>query len=78
MKKLFLTLALALATAVMCIAQNVFYVSTNGSARADGSAPDKAMKDLQKALDNATDGAIIRIAEGNYLGKLDADHAGYA
>ena len=74
MKKLFLSLALALATAGMCMAQNVLYVSTNGSARADGSAPDKAMKDLQKALDNATDGTTIRIAEGNYLGKLDAGY----
>jgi hypothetical protein len=74
MKKLFLMLALALATAGVCVAQNVFYVSTNGSARADGSAPDKAMKDIQKAIDNATDGATIRIAEGNYLGKLDAGY----
>ena len=54
-------LALALATAGVCVAQNVFYVSTNGSARADGSAPDKAMKDIQKAIDNATDKIYAQI-----------------
>lgn len=74
MKKVIISLALALATAGMCMAQNVFYVSANGSGRADGSAPDKAMKDIQKAIDNAADGAVIRIAEGNYLGKLDAGY----
>lgn len=49
----------------------VLYVSvTRGSNRKDGSksAP---LKDLQKAIDVAPEGAIIRVAEGNYLGYLD-------
>ena len=49
-----------------------FYVSvTTGSARADGLSPDKAMKDLQKAIDTAEDNDVILVAEGNYLGNMD-------
>ena len=47
------------------------YVSANkGSNRNDGSqsAP---LKDLQKAIDDAPEGAVICLAEGNYLGYLD-------
>ncbi len=47
------------------------YVSVNkGSNRNDGSqsAP---IKDLQKAIDLAPEGALICVAEGNYLGYLD-------
>ena len=51
---------------------NTFYVSaTTGSARADGLSPDKAMKDLQKAIDTAQDNDVILVAEGNYLGNMD-------
>ena len=47
------------------------YVSVSrGGNRNDGSqaAP---IKDLQKAIDKAPEGAVIRVAEGNYLGNLD-------
>lgn len=46
------------------------YVSANGSNRNNGSisAP---IKDLQKAIDEAPEGAVIMVAEGNYLGYLD-------
>lgn len=47
-----------------------FYVSTKGSARGDGSKA-TPMKDIQKAIDAASNGDIVRIAEGNYLGTLD-------
>ncbi len=50
------------------------YVSeSTGSNRNDGSkgAP---FKDLQKAVDEAPDGAVILVAEGNYQGKLDAGY----
>ena len=50
---------------------NIYYVSLEkGSARAEGTqqAP---MKDIQKAIDKAADGDLIRIAQGNYLGNLD-------
>ena len=48
-----------------------YYVSIEkGSARAAGTK-DAPMKDIQKAIDSAADGDVIRIAQGNYLGPLD-------
>ena len=47
------------------------YVSVNkGSNRNDGSLS-SPLKDLQKAIDEAPEGALICVAEGNYLGYLD-------
>ena len=47
------------------------YVSANkGSNRNDGSQS-SPLKDLQKAIDDAPEGAVICLAEGNYLGYLD-------
>lgn len=43
---------------------------SRGSARGDGSAQ-SPYKDIQKAINEAPEGAVIRIAEGNYLGTLD-------
>lgn len=51
----------------------VMYVSVStgaGSRSADGTQ-EKPYKDLQAAIDAAEEGALIRIAEGNYLGKMD-------
>ena len=49
-----------------------YYVSaTTGSARADGLSASTAMKDLQKAIDTASDNDVILVAEGNYLGNMD-------
>ncbi|MBO7255805.1 MAG: hypothetical protein J6V04_00575 [Bacteroidales bacterium] len=49
-----------------------YYVNAaTGSNRNDGSAPDKAIKDLQKAINVADEGSVILVAEGNYLGTLD-------
>lgn len=56
----------------------IYYVSSAGSARADGLSASAPMKDLQKAInkikDNGENGATIRIAEGNYLGAMDAGY----
>lgn len=50
---------------------NTLYVSVNrGSNRKDGSKA-TPLKDLQKAIDIAPEGAVIHVAEGNYLGYLD-------
>lgn len=50
------------------------YVSVNkGSNRNDGTKS-SPLKDLQKAVDEATEGSVIMVAEGNYLGKLDAGY----
>jgi hypothetical protein len=60
------------ASAVPAPKGKTYYVSaTTGSARADGLSPTTAMKDLQKAIDAASDNDEIRVAEGNYLGNLD-------
>ncbi len=50
---------------------NIYYVNLErGSARAAGTK-EAPMKDIQKAIDMAADGDLIRIAQGNYLGNLD-------
>ena len=56
-----------------------YYVSaTSGSNRADGKSPSTAVRDIQKVLDkiaeNNENGAVVRVAEGNYLGYLDAGY----
>ena len=55
-----------------------YYVSAAGSARADGKSADKPKKDLQAVLnlirDNGENGAVVRIAEGNYLGYMNAGY----
>lgn len=48
-----------------------YYVSPNGSVRADGLSKDKPLRDLQKAIDLAQEGDVILVAEGNYLGNMD-------
>ena len=51
---------------------NTWYVSVStGSARADGTSPTSALKDLQKAIDKAEENDQILVAEGNYLGNMD-------
>lgn len=49
------------------------YVSATGSNRNDGSR-EKPFKDIQKAIDEAPEGAVICVTQGNYLGKLDAGY----
>ena len=53
------------------INSSTIYVSAqNGSNRNNGSKA-TPIKDLQKAVDVATEGATILVTEGNYLGNLD-------
>ena len=77
MKKTIL-LALCCLFALSMYSEQMFYVSPAGSNRADGSTPQTAKKDLQAMLnylrDQDINGATIRIAEGNYLGSLDAGY----
>lgn len=53
--------------------QKVYVSANRGSARGAGTA-DSPYRDLQKAVDEAPDGAVICVAEGNYLGRLDAGY----
>ena len=54
-----------------CKNGKAYYVSIEkGSARGAGTK-EAPMKDIQKAIDSAADGDVIRIAQGNYLGPLD-------
>ena len=57
-------------TAIAKGTQTIYVSANNGSNRNDGSitAP---LKDLQKAIDVAPEGALICLAQGNYLGYLD-------
>ncbi len=48
-----------------------WYVSASGSNRNDGKSPETPFKNVQKALDEASDGDVIMVAEGNYTGTLD-------
>ena len=57
-------------TAKIEASTEIFVNKNRGSARGDGSI-EAPLKDIQKAIDNAPDGAVIRISEGNYLGNLD-------
>ena len=71
--KLSAVLTLLTLSGTLAFAQGkTFYVSAStGSARSDGSTAAKPMKDLQKAIDAASDDDTILVAEGNYLGNLD-------
>lgn len=47
-------------------AGKVIYVSTKGKKKNDGSAPDKPMKGIDKAIEAAAEGDTIAVAEGTY------------
>lgn len=52
-------------------AGKTYYVcAETGSARGDGSL-EKPVRDIQRAIDLAADGDLVKIAQGNYLGNLD-------
>ena len=51
-------------------AQDLYVNSTTGKNQNDGSKG-SPFKNIQKAVDVATDGATIYVAEGNYFGNLD-------
>ena len=73
MKNLFFTISIVLCTlcATQAGAQQALYVSSeNGNNRNDGSK-DKPFKNIQKAIDDAPDGATIYVAQGNYYGLLN-------
>lgn len=77
MKRVSLTLVAVLCAAT-CVLAQTFYVSPAGSNRADGTSPATPKKDLQAVLnyiyDHSLDGAEILVAEGNYLGTMDAGY----
>ena len=56
----------------------VYYVSATGSGRADGLSASTPKKELQAVLnlikEKGQNGATVRVAEGNYLGYLDAGY----
>lgn len=55
-----------------------YYVSATGSGRADGLSPSTPKKDIQAVLnlirDNNENGATVKVAEGNYLGYMNAGY----
>ena len=48
----------------------IYYVSENGSNKNDGLSPEAPVKNIQKAIDIAPEGATLYVAEGNYYGLL--------
>ena len=56
----------------------IYYVSASGTARADGKSAATPKKDLQAVLnlirDNGENGAVVRVAEGNYLGYMNSGY----
>lgn len=62
----------ALLAVVPLQAQKTWYVSqSNGSNRNEGTR-EAPLKNIQKAIDLAASGDVIRVAEGNYFGLLDS------
>ena len=51
-------------------AHEYFVSAERGSARAAGTA-ESPFRDVQKAIEQASNGDVVRIAQGNYLGNLD-------
>ena len=47
------------------------YVSANRGSNRNSGTIDAPLKDIQKAVNDAPEGALILVAEGNYLGNLD-------
>ncbi len=52
-------------------AGTTYYVSREGSNRNDGLSPATAVKNIQKAIDIASEGDNILVAEGNYYGLMN-------
>ena len=50
---------------------STWYVAPSGSNKNDGQSPETPLKNVQKAIDEAKDGDVILVAEGNYTGTLD-------
>lgn len=50
------------------------YVSAEKGHNRNNGSKEKPYKDLQKAVDEAKEGAVIYVAQGNYQGKLDAGY----
>ena len=68
-KSFFISVVLCL-TMFPAMAQDLYVHSATGKNTNDGSKG-SPFKNIQKAIDAATDGATIRVAEGNYFGTLD-------
>ncbi len=56
----------------------IYYVSATGSSRSDGLSASTPKKDIQSVLniikENNENGATIKVAEGNYLGYMNAGY----
>jgi hypothetical protein len=71
MNKSILIFAVCLMTHQVFAQSGLYVSSAVGNNRNDGSK-EKPFKNLQKAIDEAADGATIYVAEGNYFGMLNS------
>jgi len=70
LNKSFFLIALLSASILAAAAQTHIYVSMSGNNRNEGTK-EAPLRNIQRAIDNAVDGSVIHVAEGNYFGTLD-------
>lgn len=70
MKKLISIIAVLLCS-VSLLSARTLYVSKNTGNNRNDASQSSPLKNLQKAIDLAADGDVIKVAEGNYFGTLD-------
>ena len=66
-----LTVAAMLQAMPALSAGNVWYVSRTSGSNANDGSKERPFKNIQKAVDVASQGDVIRVAEGNYYGLLN-------
>jgi len=69
-KSIFISVLLCLAIAPVWAQQELYVNSATGNNRNDGSK-ESPLKNIQRAIDQAKAGDIIRVSEGNYYGTTD-------
>ena len=72
-KKNFLTSAIALLTCAAFLNAKTFYISAIGNNSNTGTSTDAPLKSIQKAIDKADNGDVVKIAEGVYADKMRGD-----
>lgn len=71
-EKLGVLSGLILALALQSSAAEWYVSRESGKNKNDGASPATAFKNIQKALDQASPGDTVKVAQGNYFGMLDS------
>jgi len=73
LKKTLISSTIALVTCAVFLNASTFYVSAVGNNSNPGTSIDAPLKSIQKAIDKAGMGDVIKIAEGEYADKMRSD-----